>query len=81
MKDDPFDSPFFREQREKHKERAKEQSAIRRWFGFGLAATLVIIVLNLLIYGAVVAVVLWVVLTILQHFGVLMLAPVALGAV
>ena len=79
MNDDPFDSQFFREQREKHRERAKEQSAIRRWFGFGLLATLVIVVLNLLFYGGLVAVVLWVALTILQHFGVLMLAPAALG--
>ena len=71
MNDDPFDSQFFREQREKHRERAKEQSAIRRWFGFGLLATLVIVVLNLLFYGGLVAVVLWVALTILQHFGVL----------
>ena len=80
MDDDPFDSPFFNEQREKHKERVKEQSVIRRWFGFGLAATLVLVVINLLIYGALVAVVLWVALTILQHFGVLVLTPFALGA-
>lgn len=79
MKGDPFDSAFFNEQREKHRERAKENSTIRRWFGFGLLATLVLVVLNLLVYGAVVAVVLWVALTILQHFGVLMLAPAALG--
>ena len=76
MNDDPFDSAFFNEQREKHRERAKEQSAIRRWFGFGLLATLVIVAINLLVYGAVVAVVLWVALTILQHFGVLAMVVV-----
>ena len=70
-RDDPFDSQFFREQREKNREWAKENSRLRRWFGFGIVATLVIIALNLLVYGAIVAVVLWVALTILQHFGVL----------
>lgn len=70
---DPFDSEFFRNAEQDHKERLKEQSAIRRWFGFGLAAALVILVINLLAYGAIVAVVLWVALTILQHFDVLML--------
>lgn len=79
MRDDPFDTAFFREQREKRKEQAKEQSAIRRWFGFGLLATFILVVLNLLIYGAIVAVVLWVALTLLQHFDVLVLAAVALG--
>ena len=69
MTDDPF-SPF-QEAEEKHKERAKEKSMIRRVFGFGLLATVVVIALNLVIYGAIVAVVLWVGLTILQHFGVL----------
>ena len=74
MRDDPFDTAFFREQREK-REREREENAglFRRVFGWGLAAAVVLVVLNLLIIVATVAVVLWVALTILQHFGVLML--------
>lgn len=38
-----------------------------------LLLTIVVVALNLLFYGALAAVVLWVALTLLQHFGVLML--------
>ena len=78
MNDDPFSSDFFQEAEEKHKEHVKENSVIRRVFGFGLLATVVVLVLNLVIYGAIVAVVLWVALTVLKHFGVL---TIVLGAI
>lgn len=77
--DDPFDSPFFRKQRERREERRKENAGLfRRIFGWGVLAVLVSIVIQLLLVGAVVAVILWVALTILQHFGVLMIFGVGL---
>lgn len=75
------DGPLFEkhrerveQRREERKERIKDESSFRRLFGFGLLAGVVLLLLNLLVIGAVIAVVLWVALTILQHFGVLMLA-------
>ncbi len=69
--DDPFDSQFFHDQREELKEDA---GLFRRVFGWGMAAAIVGFVLQLVVLGATVAVVLWVALTILQHFSVLMIA-------
>lgn len=72
---DPFDSRFFREQQEKREEEIKENAGLfRRVFGWGLAAAIVGLVIQLVVLGAAVAVVLWVAMTILQHFGVLMIS-------
>jgi hypothetical protein len=66
---DPFDDDFFD---------GGVGPSTGKMLAAGVVATILSLVLSVVFYGAIVAVVLWVALTVLEHFGVLM---VGLGAV
>ena len=63
LDDDPFDDDFFD---------GGVGPSLGKLFAGGLVATILSLVLSVVFYGAVAAVVLWVGLTIAEHFGVLM---------
>ena len=61
---DPFDDDFFD---------GGVGPSTGKMLAGGVVATILSLILSVVFYGAVAAAVLWVALTVLEHFGVLML--------